>query len=300
MRIGISLSSSLVAESPSVAATWMVERAAAAYSAGLASLSVGDHHAQTKWYLQNTPTLGRLLAEWPDRAAGCLFLVPLWHPVLIAEHVATLSANLHAPFIVQVGVGAGQGQFASMGAEMSTRGRYTDEAIRVVQDLLEGKEAESEMLDMGPTTLGLRPTQPIEWWIGGQAPATLRRAARIGTAWYGAPGLTDPQSGELIASYRAECETHGATPRSVARRDALVLADGARAHTEADAIVARGYRGIDPAQLLVGGPDEVAARVQELAALGYDDIIVRNMTLNQAQALETIEQVGFINSVLDA
>jgi len=42
VRVGISLSSSITAESPSRAAAMMVERAAAAYDAGMTSLSVGE------------------------------------------------------------------------------------------------------------------------------------------------------------------------------------------------------------------------------------------------------------------
>ena len=43
-------------------------------------------------YYQNTPMLSRLLAEWSEAPAGCLFLLPLWHPVLVAEQIGTLAA----------------------------------------------------------------------------------------------------------------------------------------------------------------------------------------------------------------
>ena len=57
----------------------MVERARAADDARLDSLFVGDHHATGPGaYYQNTPMLGRLLAEWGDRPAGALFLLPLF------------------------------------------------------------------------------------------------------------------------------------------------------------------------------------------------------------------------------
>src|SRR5688572_15592442 len=56
MRIGISLTSN----HPDVkdarqGARWMVERAAAAERAGLASLFIGDQHASPTPYYQNTP-----------------------------------------------------------------------------------------------------------------------------------------------------------------------------------------------------------------------------------------------------
>src|ERR1700730_906009 len=106
MRIGISLTSN----HPDVkdsrqGARWMIERAAAANPAALDSLFVGDQHVSPTLYYQNTPMLGRLLAEWGKAPAGCLFLLPLWHPVLVAEQIGTLAAIAQGPFIMQCGLG---------------------------------------------------------------------------------------------------------------------------------------------------------------------------------------------------
>ncbi|MEL7155024.1 MAG: LLM class flavin-dependent oxidoreductase [Actinomycetota bacterium] len=292
MEIGISVSSSIVADHPQRALSMMVERAAAAHAAGFSSLSVGDHHAQGKWYAQNTPTLGRLLATWPDRRAGCLFLVPLWSPVLMAEQIGTLAAMVDAPFVVQVGIGSGAGQFASMGADLSTRGRVTDEAIDLVQTLLAGDEAESSTLGVGPTRLGLVPAQPIEWWIGGHAPATMERAARLGAAWYAGPGPDHATAAALLDDYRAACARHGAEPRAVIRRDVLLRHDGAEARRRAEAIVAAGYRGMAPDVLVVGGAAEAVAELRALADLGFDEVVVRSMSLDQTDALESIAVLG--------
>ncbi len=296
MRVGISLSSSLVAERPADVARLMVERAATAYGAGLSSLSVGDHHAQGHWYMQNTPTLGRLLAEWPDRPAGCLFLLPLWNPVLVAEHVGTLAAMVDAPFIVQTGVGGGPDQFAAFGADLRTRGSVTDEAIRVVKGLLAGDVVESERLGVGAVSIGLRPRQEVEWWIGGHADAAIRRAATLGTAWYGGPGLRAGESEALVTRYREACSQAGTTPRAIVRRDVLVLTDGGRARAQAAELVDRGYRGMTMDQLVVGDPGDAEAAIQALADVGYDDVIVRCMTGDQADALETIRCLGEITA----
>src|SRR5215472_2778732 len=93
MRVGISLTSNHPnVKDPRQGARWMIERAAAAHRAGLDSLFVGDQHVSPTPYYQNTPMLGRLLAEWGEAPTGCLFLLPLWHPVLVAEQIGTLAA----------------------------------------------------------------------------------------------------------------------------------------------------------------------------------------------------------------
>src|SRR5260370_34692133 len=122
MKVGISLTSN----HPDVkdtrqGARWMIERAAAAHRAALDSLFVGDQHVSPTPYYQNTPILGRLLAECGEAPAGCLFLLPLWHPVLGAEQIATLAAIAQGPFIMHCGLGWGDDLFAARGGVLKTR-----------------------------------------------------------------------------------------------------------------------------------------------------------------------------------
>src|SRR5256885_14456164 len=100
MKVGVSLTSRHVVDDPREGARWMIERAAAARRAGLDSLFVGDHHATPAPYYQKVPILGRLLAEWGEAPAGCLFLLPLWNPVLVAEPIWTLAARPPVRYIV--------------------------------------------------------------------------------------------------------------------------------------------------------------------------------------------------------
>ena len=121
MRIGVSEQSARKVSDPRQGARFMVERATAARRAGLDSLFVGDHHATPGQYYQNVPITARMLAEWGDAPAGCLFLLPLWNPVLLAEQVGTLAAIAAGRFIIQAGLGDDEGQFAAMGTTLKTR-----------------------------------------------------------------------------------------------------------------------------------------------------------------------------------
>jgi alkanesulfonate monooxygenase SsuD/methylene tetrahydromethanopterin reductase-like flavin-dependent oxidoreductase (luciferase family) len=292
MRIGLSISSSLVGSTPAEGARWMIERARSADGAELDSLSLGDHHAMARPYYQNTPMLGRLLAEWGRRPAGCLFLMPLWHPVLVAEHVGTLAAMTDAPFIVQTGIGRGHDQFDALGADHDTRGRVLEESVRVVKAILAGEDVESDLVG-APVSVGLRPTQDVEWWIGGgPSLRAIARAGSIGDAWYASPTLTADTAKSQLDVYNQACADAGRTPRPIARLDAIVLGEPGRARRVGNELIDAGYRGMRSDQVLMGDPEEAAAQLRRYGDLGFTDVICRCMSDNQAIALETIELLG--------
>ena len=134
MRIGLSMSSSHQVSDPRVGAANMVARARAARQADLDSLFVGDHHVTPFAYYQNTPMLGRMLAEWGDKPCGCLYLLPLWHPVVLAEQIATLACIAQGRFIMQCGLGdARQGD--AMGIDMGRRVGMFQASLRTSLDV---------------------------------------------------------------------------------------------------------------------------------------------------------------------
>src|SRR5207237_10729515 len=101
-----------------------------------------QHFSPTPSY--QTPTmLWRLLAEWGKAAAGCLFLLPLWHPVLVAEQIGTLAAIAQGPFIMQCGLGWGEARFAAMGANVRMSPSAFEEALDIVRRLLAGETVSS-------------------------------------------------------------------------------------------------------------------------------------------------------------
>src|SRR3989442_13264841 len=141
MRVGISLTSTHPdVTDPRQAARWMIERAAAARRAALDSLFVGDQHVSATPYYQNTPMLGRLLAEWGEAPAGALFLLPLWHPVLVAEQIGTLASITSGPFIMQCAVGGGAEQFDALGVPIKTRPSRFEAALDGIRRLCPGEK----------------------------------------------------------------------------------------------------------------------------------------------------------------
>jgi alkanesulfonate monooxygenase SsuD/methylene tetrahydromethanopterin reductase-like flavin-dependent oxidoreductase (luciferase family) len=278
----------------------MIERAAAAHRAGLDSLFVGDQHVSPTPYYQNTPMLGRLLAEWGDAPAGCLFLLPLWHPVLVAEQIGTLAAIAQGPFIMQCGLGWGEARFAAMGASMRIRPSAFEEALDIVRRLLAGETvSSSRRFRVAEATLALRPAEPVEVWIGASAPPAIDRAARLAEGWIASPGLTSVEARSQADFYRERCAAYGRQPGAVVlRRDIYVGESSAEAQAVLKHALDRGYRGIPAEALVAGTVDEVAEQFRSFEELGYTEILVRHLSNDQPKVLGSLERLAPVGAAL--
>ena len=301
MRIGISLTSNHPdATDPRQGARWMIERAAAAHRAGLDSLFVGDQHVSPSPYSQHTPMLGRLLAEWGEAPAGCLFLLPLWHSVLVAEQIGTLAAIARGPFIMQCGLGWGEARFAAMGANIRTRPSAFEEALDIVRRLLAGETVSSaRRYRVAEASLALRPAEPIEVWIGASASPAIDRTARLADGWIASPGLTRAEARAQADFYRERCAAHGRQPKAVVlRRDIYVGQSPSEAQAVLQQALSRGYRGIPAEALVAGSVDEVAEQFRTFAELGYTGILVRHLSNDQPQVLGSLERLAAVRAAL--
>lgn len=300
MKIGVSLASAYGVEDPRAGARMMIERAAAARRADLDSLFVGDHHATAGPYYQNVPILGRLLAEWGDRPAGCLFLLPLWHPVLVAEQVGTLAAIAQGRFILQVGLGDDDAQFRAMGADLKTRPSAFEESLAAIRRLLAGDTVSAGgRFTFEQARLALRPAEPVEVWIGATANVAIDRAARLGDAWLASPGLVPAAAAAKGAIYLERCLAHGRVPTAIAiRRDVYVGESRADAEAVLAHAVAKGYRGFDPAALVAGDVEQVTEQLRALGSMGYTDVIVRHFTSDHAKVLGSFARLGEVRRAL--
>lgn len=293
MQLSTSLSSTYVVDDPRQGARWMQERAAAAHAAGLEGLYVGDHHAVPVPYYQNGPILGRLSAIWTGRPFGALYLLPLWHPLLVAEQVGTLAALGTGPFVLQVAIGGGADQFDPMGVPLAERVPRFEAGLAAVVALLAGEEVDDPDGPWGMRSARIAPVpaEPVQVWIGGAGSKALARAARLGDTWYAGPELTDEVAGQKLEEYLG----HGADPpcRPI-RKDVYVGADAADVARIRGPLEAHGYRGFDLDAVVTGTVDEVAERFLSLGERGFDEVVVRQLAADQVDALASIERLAAV------
>ena len=299
MRLGLSLSSVQLVEDYAAGAQNILNRARVANEVELDSLTIGDRHATPIPYYQNVPIIARAMADWdPDRPIGCLFLLALWNPVHAAEQIATLSCLTNAPFIVQVGIGSDPGQFRAMGRDISTRGAATSEAVELVGKLLAGDTVSSERFGIEDAQIRPLPPRPVDWWIAGGVTAGLQRAAQLGNGWYADAHIDPADAARKIEEYRAHCVAADRPGRAIVRKDVLILRDEAKANRIGDGLIASGYRNMSRDAVAYGSVAQVTEQLGVYKDLGFDDVVIRALMVDEADALETIELAGAVRQAL--
>lgn len=250
-------------------------------------------------YFQNVAILGRMLAEWHDRPAGALYLLPLWNPVLLAEQIGTLASIMPNRFIMQCGLGDRQ-QSEGMGVDYSRRVGMFEESIRIMQALWRGETVNADRYwKLKDARISPVPMEPVEIWVGATVLPAINRTARIADGWLGSPSLTSDQAARSINMYRQACAEHGkALGTTALRRDICIGRTSQQAQQGAAPELARGYRGFGEEPLCIGSIAEVVDQFGHFRDMGYTDIIVRNISQDQAVALETIACLGEVRAQL--
>ena len=134
-----------------------------------------------------------------------------------------------------------------------------------------------------------KPHPPV--WIGGSAPAALRRAVRLGDGFFGAGSQTTAQFAQQAQAVREELERQSRDPATfgIAKRVYIhVDDDEARARERIDAALARHYGRSGLLPVAVAGPPEACvAGVQDVVAAGAEFLLL-NPLVDDAQQLERL------------
>jgi probable F420-dependent oxidoreductase len=129
------------------------------------------------------------------RVNSCITILPLQHPIVQAKQLATIDWLSSGRVTVTFGVGWLEREFEILGVPFHERGRMADEYLEAMVELwtkddprYEGKYVSFKDVAFEPKPIQ-KPHVPI--WMGGDADAALKRAARFASGWW--PFLTKPE-----------------------------------------------------------------------------------------------------------
>jgi len=208
-----------------------------------------------------------------------VMIVPLRPVVWAAKQAASLQHVSGDRLLLGVGVGGDRHDrsWAAAGVPRRERGRRLDAALAVLPDLIAGKQVELDgsAVQLAPGAA----VPPIV--VGGMADAALARAAALGDGWFTLP-LPPAQLAPAAERLRALAADVG-RPTPAITASTTVAIDGDPAVPDLDEMVRRmsdpdGLYGMPaeavPDVLVTGGPDRIAERIDQLADLGAERVVV--------------------------
>jgi probable F420-dependent oxidoreductase len=159
---------------------------------GFDSVWLGEHHNHPLLY--PTPLIGLAAIASRTRRVRLgtgVLLLPLYHPLAVAEEGAMLDVISGGRLILGVGAGYAPEEFAAFGISIAERGRRLEEGATLLQRLWTEEHVShaGRYYRVRDVTVAPRPRQrprPPIWFAGWVEPA-IRRAARLGDGWLGGP-----------------------------------------------------------------------------------------------------------------
>jgi alkanesulfonate monooxygenase SsuD/methylene tetrahydromethanopterin reductase-like flavin-dependent oxidoreductase (luciferase family) len=275
---------------PATPGPGLVEWARRAEAAGFSSLgtigrTVFDSHEEL------VALAGAAGATQRIRLATTVMVAPPRDPVLLAKQAATLDSLSGGRLDLGLGVGWRDDDFrAARGADFAGRGKGLDELVATLRRIWAGEAAGEGLGPVGP-----RPAQaggpPI--WLGGAAPAALRRAGRLGDAFIAMPVSPSAVQGvyDVAAKAREEAGRPGRLP--LVGAGYYALGDQAEAgRRNMAAYYAFGGEAFvrSMTDALLTTPDAIRAHVAGYREIGMDELFLwpASSDLGQIEALAEV------------
>ena len=211
-----------------------VELAQAAEDLGFHNIWLAEHHFSTYGYLSRPLTMALHIADKTRslRVGTAVIVVPLHHPLVIAEEIATVDQLSGGRLDVGLGRGYQRYEFERLGMRLDETKARWEEAIDIILKAFTGEpfSYQGEYYSFPETSVFPQPLQrphpPI--WVVGQSPesvvAGVRRGFNVVSGGYGMPVERLEELGKVFRQTVEEVEPP-TTPNLGVQRAVYVTED---------------------------------------------------------------------------
>ncbi|GBC68854.1 Alkanal monooxygenase beta chain [archaeon HR01] len=192
MKFGLAYSIQSPTKEWSQAYDNVVEQTLLAERLGFDSVLISEHHLTDDGYFPSPLVVAAGLSSVTRRirVGTAVVLVPLHHPVEVAEAAAVTDVMSRGRLILGLGLGYRPEEFNLYNVPRRERGPRLEEGTTLIRRLLseENVTFSGRFYKVNKVTLTPRPVQrPPPIWIAAKFEPAIRRAARIGDAWFADP-----------------------------------------------------------------------------------------------------------------
>lgn len=182
---------------------------------GFHSAWLTEHHFCDDDYLPSVmPMLAAVAARTSRiRIGPYVLLLPLYHPVRLAEDAAVVDVLSGGRLDLAMGVGYREEEFDGLAIDRRARGRRHEEATAIMLRAwadgpldFAGREFTFAGVEVTPKPL----QRPVPIWLGGTSRPVLERVARLGI-----PGVAGRPAREDMEFFEAKLREFGRDPASI-------------------------------------------------------------------------------------
>lgn len=205
-----------------------------------------------------------------------VLVLPGRNPVVLAKEMASLDRLSGGRFLPAVGLGAATPvEHRAFGVARAERSEWFDEAIGLMRRLWTEDHVshEGKRFQIDDITLRPKPVQqPIELWLGGQAPSELRRTGRLGDGWLPSfCSVDDVATGWPIINATAAEHDRSIDPEHLG---VLLAYTHGEVPDRVKALIATRRPDADPRSVVPVGLGAVRHRLEEFIVVGASKFVV--------------------------
>ena len=259
----------------------MLQQSKLAESLGFDTIWTHEHHSQAMTYPSPLMALSVLAPHTQRVRLGTnMVLLPLYHPLRVAQDAAMVDVLSGGRLILGVSAGYAPDEYDAFGVSLRQRGKRVREGLRLIRAVwredpvtLEGLDGRLENFSLFPKPIQ-QPAPPI--YVGALANAAIRRAAQWGDGYVLSAGSTLEQIRERADYYRQAVRDLGQDPaqRPLAVNRVMHVVNSQAAKLEAQQFFAEHFLhlydswGHEDIQQLGGGAREYEQTSQQHFIIG--------------------------------
>ncbi|MFE0021318.1 TIGR03854 family LLM class F420-dependent oxidoreductase [Amycolatopsis sp. NPDC059021] len=203
-------------------------------------------------------------------------ILPGRHPVLVAKQLLTLAGLAPKRVLPVFGLRpARPSEHDLFPVPAGRRAAVFDESLTLLRALLEQDEVtfSGEFFQVDGVRLGPRPAKRLDVWLGGTAPAALRRAGRLADGWLGSFHTPEQALAARLAIQEAAAEAGREIEEDHFGLSMVVAAKGRP--DELTEVAARRRPGTDPAELVPTSFADARRLIERHIEAGITKFVIR-------------------------